>query len=242
MGLDFSLVIPLYNEEEGARGVVDNLISALDEALLDYELVLVDNGSRDMTPQILESLAREKGDKIKIVHVPVNQGYGWGIINGLNAATGTFVGYMCGDGQIQPKDVIKVFDRIRAGNCDLAKVKRVARHDGLLRKILSRGYNSLFLLWFNVKSLDVNGTPKILKRDLLERFNPVSKDWFIDAEMMIKAKHLNLNVEEVPAQFVRREAGRSNVRFGTIWEFWKNMVGYRFGRRMQEWQKKISKS
>lgn len=240
--MDFSLVIPLYNEEEGARRVVEGLVSAFDEALIDYELVLVDNGSRDRTRQILEDLVKEKGSRIKIVHVPVNQGYGWGIINGLNAATGTFVGYMCGDGQIQPADVIKVFDRVRAGNCDLAKVRRVARHDGLVRKILSRGYNSLFWLWFNVRSLDINGTPKILKRYLLKRFSPVSKDWFIDAELMIKAKRLNLKVEEVPAQFLRREAGRSNVKFGTIWEFWKNMVGYRFGRRVQEWQEKTSKS
>lgn len=239
--MKFSLVIPFYNEEENVRSVVDGLVNAFEEKLTDYELILVNNGSMDKTPQILEEMSERKRGKIKVVHVPVNQGYGWGIINGLSAAGGDFVGYMCGDGQIQPGDVVRAFDCINSGKCDLAKVKRVARRDGLVRKVLSQGYNSLFFLLFNVRSLDVNGSPKILKRELLEVVSPVSKDWFIDAELMIKAKHLDLKVEEVPVEFLRRKAGRSHVKFATIWEFVKNMFGYRFGRGALEWQEKISK-
>ena len=208
----------------------------------DYELILVNNGSVDKSPQILENLAGTKPGKIKVVHISVNQGYGWGIINGLKLASGEFVGYMCGDGQIKPQDVIKVFHSIKNENYDLVKVKRVVRKDGIIRKVLSTVYNFLFLVAFNARTLDVNGSPKVFKRELLEIISPSSKDWFLDAEIMIKAKYLNLKVEEVPVEFLRREKGRSHVGFLTILEFTKNMFYYKLGRGIKEWKKKALRS
>ncbi len=240
--MSLSLVVPFYNEEKNVRGVVSGLASSFDDASTDYELILVNNGSADKSPQILEDLARERPNRIKVVHVPVNHGYGWGIISGLRLASGKFVGYMCGDGQVKPADVAKVFDSIKNGDCDLAKVKRITRRDGLVRKILSTGYNLLFLLAFNVKTLDVNGSPKVLRRELLETISPTSKDWFIDAEIMIKAKCLNLRIAEIPVEFLRREEGRSHVAFSTILEFVQNMLNYKLGRGMREWKQKVPKS
>ena len=240
--MNLSLVIPFYNEEKNVRSVVNGLIAELEKAAVDYQLVLVNNGSVDETPQILEDLARDKPDRITVAHVPVNQGYGWGIINGLKLASGEFVGHMCGDGQIDPEDVVRVFDSIRDKNCDLAKVKRVVRKDGIIRRTLSAAYNLLFLVVFNVKTLDVNGSPKILKREFLTRISPSAKDWFIDAEIMIKAKHMNLKVDEVPVEFLRREKGRSHVAFATIWEFTRNMFGYKLGRGVKEWKQKTLRS
>ncbi len=235
-------MLPFYNEEKNINRVVSGLVSSFERASTDYELVLVDNGSRDGSPQILEKLAKEKPNRIKVVHVPVNQGYGWGIISGLKLASGKFVGYMCGDGQIKPTDVVRVCEQMLTDDYDMVKVKRVARRDGLIRRLLSIGYNSLFFIVFNVKTLDVNGSPKVLRRELLEIISPTSKDWFIDAEIMIKAKHLNLRVGEVPVEFMRREAGRSHVRLATISEFLRNMLNYRFGRGTREWKRKIPKS
>ncbi len=164
--MSLSLVIPFYNEEKNVRGVVSGLVSSFEAMSTDYELILVNNGSADGSPRILEDLAEERPNKIKVVHVPVNQGYGWGIISGLRQASGEFVGYMCGDGQIKPADVARAFNGMRNGDGDLVKVKRIARRDGFIRKILSTGYNWLFLVVFNVKTLDVNGSPKVLRREL----------------------------------------------------------------------------
>ncbi|MDO8568835.1 MAG: glycosyltransferase family 2 protein [Dehalococcoidales bacterium] len=238
----FSLVIPFYNEEKNAKRVVEGLTGSFEKAAIDYELILVDNGSVDATPRILEELAGAKPAAIKVVHVPVNQGYGWGIINGMKAATGEYAGHMCGDGQVTPADVLKLFEFIKKEKCDLCKVRRVARHDGFVRKVLSVGYNTLFLLIFNVKTMDVNGTPKIVRRTYLEKMAPQSRDWFIDAEIMIKARHLDLKVSEVPVEFLRREAGRSHVAFSTIWEFARNMSSYKLGRGMRQWKQSMLKS
>ena len=240
--MSLSLVIPFYNEERNIKSVVSGLVDDFKKASIDYELILVNNGSTDGSPQMLENLAKESPDRIKVARVPVNQGYGWGIINGLKLASGEYVGYMCGDGQIKPKDVIEVFNSLRNGSLGLAKVKRVNRNDGIVRKAASIAYNFLFLVAFNVKTLDVNGSPKIFRRELLEIISPASKDWFIDAEVMIKAKYLKLKVGEVPVEFLRREEGRSHVAFTTIFEFIRNMLSYKLGGGLREWKLKALKS
>jgi glycosyltransferase involved in cell wall biosynthesis len=237
-----SLVIPFYNEEENIDGVVNGLAEKFEKASIDYELILVNNGSIDNSPQMLEGLAKERPSRVKVVHVQVNQGYGWGIINGLREVSGEFVGFMCGDGQIDPESVLSVYNLIIEGSYDLVKVKRTARYDGVIRKAVSIVYNFGFLILFNVKTMDVNGSPKIWKRELLNVINPVSRDWFIDAEIMMKAKYLNLNMEEVPVEFLRREKGRSHVAFMAILEFVSNMFYYKFGKGMREWKQKVPKS
>jgi len=240
--LGLSLVIPFYNEENNIQRVVEGLIASFEQASIDYQLILVNNGSIDKSPQMLEALAREKADRIKVVHVKVNQGYGWGIINGLKLADREFVGYMGGDGQIAPAAVVSVFDLISKENYGLAKVRRVVRNDGAIRKILSVSYNLLVKVIFNVDTLDVNGTPKVFKRELLEIFSPVSKDWFIDTEIMVKAKYLGLKVGEVPVEFQPRKEGKSHVKSTTILEFVRNVLDYEFGRGVREWKRKTSRS
>ena len=240
--MPLSLVIPFYNEDESIERVVSELANSFEKASIDYELILVNNGSVDKTPQMLEGLTKEKPNKIKVIHVPVNQGYGWGIINGLDNASGEYVGFMCGDGQIKPEDVIVVYYQIKQGNCDLAKVRRVSREDGLWRKLISLVYNRIFRVMFRVTSLDINITPKIFHKDWLERFQLTAKDWFIDAEIMIKAKYLNLEVREVPVEFLRREKGRSHVKFAAILEFAKNMFNYKLGRGIKKWKQNALKS
>ena len=240
--MSFSLVIPFYNEEESIEQVVSGLVNSFEKGSIDYELILVNNGSVDRSPKILENLAKENPAKIKVVHVSVNQGYGWGIISGLKQASGEFVGNMCGDGQIKPDDVVKVFNSMKNENYDLVKVKRVVRKDGILRKVLSTAYHLLLLVTFNIRKLDVNGTPKVLKRELLEIISPSSKDWFIDAEIMIKAKYLKLRIKEIPVEFLRREKGTSHVAFATSFEFTKNILNYRLGREIKEWKQKALKS
>ena len=241
--MSLSLVIPFYNEDKNIERVISGLFNSLEKASINYELVFVNNGSVDKSPKMLEDLAKEKPDRIKVVHVSVNQGYGWGIINGLKIASGEYVGFMGGDGQIKPEDVIMVYHQIEKGNCDLAKAKRVSRKDGLLRKMVSFVYNHLFWVIFRVASLDINGTPKIFHKDWLERLNLTAKDWFIDSEIMIKAKYLNLKVGEVPVEFLRREKGGSHVEFTTMLEFAKNMFNYRLGRgEIKEWKQKVLRS
>jgi len=225
---EFSLVIPFYNEEQNAEAVLKSLSKELDAGGFDYEIVAVDNGSRDATPDILKSVSGSNR-RVKIATIGNNEGYGWGITNGFRSASGRYVGFMCGDGQISPSDVARVLRRINDEHLDFCKVKRVVRRDGLNRKLMSVGYNILLPLLFGIKTADINGTPKVMKRELYDRLDIRSKDWFIDTEMMVKVQRLKARTGEVEVEFLKRERGRSNVRFIIILEFLKNLLRFRLG-------------
>ena len=222
---ELSIVIPFYNEEDNAR----NVITCLEQVLrkVDYEIVAVDNGSFDMTGEILRSI---KSRRLKIVKVEKNVGFGFGVISGLKAAKGAYVGYMWGDNQISPSVVLDVFKKLKEEGMDLCKIKRMARDYSFFRKLESGFYNRLFMrILFGKITNDVNGSPKIMKRGIYERLRLESKDWFIDTEVMVKCKCLNARVGEVSAVYAKRRVGKSKVKFYIAMEFLKNMLKFRFG-------------
>ncbi len=227
---DLSLVIPCYNEADVLRNTVLRLVQSFREQTIDVELVLVDNGSVDSTGKIIDELI---GEGLSIVKetVEVNQGYGHGVLRGLKFCRGKFVGFLCADGQVEAQDVVKVYEiAANARTPKLVKVRRRFRMDGLARKIVSIIYNLIGNVMFGgLGSIDINGNPKIFPREYLERLNLQSKDWFLDAEVMIKAKRLSLDVFEFNVIAQMREGGTSNVRPSTCWEFIVNLLKYRFG-------------
>ena len=224
---DVSLVIPLYNEEGNVRSLVATLAPAL--AGLDHELILVDNGSRDGTSGLIDELAAA-ADTIRKVTVEHNEGYGHGILSGLREARGRWVAFMCGDLQVAEADVAVILEKAVSEGHDLVKAVRVDRRDGFKRRFFSFALNRLVPLVFATGGQDVNGTPKVMTRDLFQRLSLESKRWFIDAEIMIKASTMpTLSLAEVPVVFHPRREGRSTVRCITAsLEFLKEMARYRF--------------
>lgn len=218
-----SLVVPLYNEEENVTPVATALLQALRGTGIPFELILVDNGSRDGTAPAIDAL-RESCPEVRKVTVEVNQGFGWGVLQGLAAAKGDLVGYMGGDGQIDPSDVVRVVRRLERGDVPLAKVRRVRRQDGFLRLLVTLAANLLFRLLFGLRTTDVNGTPKIMRRALYQELDLRSRDWFVDAEVMIKCRRRRVPLAEVDVTFLPRERGTSNVRLSTLAEFLGNIL------------------
>ena len=223
----FSLVLPLYNEGRAICDVIPGLVAEFEHEGIPCELVLVNNGSNDDTPDILEEVQRQY-QSVRVVHVPINEGYGWGIICGLRKARAPVVGFMCGDGQIAPRDVTRVYRQLVEKKLDLCKVVRVERHDGWKRLLLTKCYNLFFRFLFPVKSRDINGTPKLMRRECYRQLDLVSKDWFIDAEIMIKSTEKSYRVGEVEVSFMPRASGDSNVHLTTSFEFVRNMLRRRF--------------
>jgi glycosyltransferase involved in cell wall biosynthesis len=223
----FSLVLPLYDEEESVVAVARGLVEALESAGERFELILVDNGSRDRTRELVEELRR--GDpRVVCVALDDNRGFGGGVLAGFSAARGDLVGFMGGDGQVTPSDLVDVLGAVRRQHLDLAKGRRIARHDGIRRRVVSVVYNGLFRLVFGTRVADVNGSPKILRRELLQALALRSRDWFLDAEIVLKAHVLKARIGEVPITFGRRTGGGSHVRIAAIAEFLRNMIRYRF--------------
>lgn len=228
---DISLVIPCYNEEEVLENTITRLVRVFKAVDAKLELILVDNGSSDSTGEIIDQMT-EGGFPIKKVRIDINEGYGNGILMGLPACTGPWVGFTCADGQVEAEDVLKVYEiAAKAKHPHLVKVRRRFRMDGFTRKVISSIYNyGTLILFGGLQSIDINGNPKIIPSSYLKQMNLESRDWFLDAEIMIKAKALKLPVLEINVFAQMREGGVSHVKAGTCWEFAANLLKYRFGK------------
>jgi len=234
--IELSIVIACYNEEEALPISMPPLLDLCRELNLRYEVILVNNGSWDSTPKVIDSFISQ-GYPVRRVDVPVNQGPGWGVICGLKEARGNYIGFMAADGQIQPEDVLRTYKAIQGTERGvMAKAQRINRLDGWRRRFFSKGYNLLFLLLFGVITPDVNGVPKIFHREDLQVLKPTSKDAFTDAELMIKAKSLGFNIVEVPVTSYQRQGGISAVRVIPVsLGFLKNMIQFRWGKGIKDW-------
>jgi glycosyltransferase involved in cell wall biosynthesis len=229
-----SFIMPCYNEEAIIGYTIPRLMAAFDRAGYHLELVAVDNGSIDRTGIIIQELA-DQNPNIVPFRVEVNEGYGNGVLNGIPICSAPWIGIIPADGQVDAEDVVRLYEAIvTTDGWVMAKVRRRFRMDGLRRKMVSVAYNLMVrLLWPRLQSLDINGSPKILPRQVILAMNLKSKGWLLDPEIMIKAYYMDLRVLEFNVFARMRGSGVSHVRAGTIWEFLAYLLRFRFSK---EWR------
>ena len=232
---ELSVAILCYRAEELAREFVAQIVRELEEAKIDYELVLVANfwpGSSDRTPQIVREVAAVNPRCVVVAKAKEGM-MGWDMRSGLEAATGEHICVIDGDGQMPSSDLVKVYQLLKVGKYDLVKTFRAQRFDGFYRRTISAIYNWLFRLLFRprAKLRDINSKPKVMTRAAFEQMRLVSNDWFTDAEIMIEALRHNLKIGEASTIFFKNERRASFVPPSAIWEFLRNLIYYRFRRR-----------
>ena len=226
----FSLVVLCYRSGQSIIPFVERLQRTLSRCNFTWELVLVGNyieGSDDETPQVVKQLA-ESPDNIRTVIRPKQGMMGWDMRMGLDAARGTYIGVIDGDGQFPPESIIACLLKCELEDLDLTKTYRVIRDDGLYRRLISTVYNALFSLLFGFKVRDINSKPKIIRRDKYELLQLESDDWFADAEIIIRARELGLKIGETPVHFSINDNRGSFVKPKAILEFSSNLLKYRF--------------
>ena len=236
-----SIVMPAYNEEEIVAYTVRRLVQAFEKSGYRLQLIVVDNGSRDRTWEIIQELAEEMPAVVPH-RVEVNEGYGNGVTSGFPRCTARWIGWIPADGQVDAEDVVRLYEAIAAtdGRC-LAKVRRRFRMDGVVRKVVSISYNALvWVLWPTLGSLDLNGVPKILPREVLGAMRITSKQWFLDPEIMIKAHYMGIRVLELNVFARMRGGGLSHVKANTCWEFFRGLMVFRFSPKMKEWRREVN--
>ena len=148
------------------------------------------------------------------------------------------MGFVAADGQVDADDVVRLMDAaVSATGEVLAKVRRRFRMDGPVRWVISVVYNLfVWTLWPKLGSLDINGTPRILRRDLLLRAEIESRNWLFDPELLIKAHYMGVRILEVNVFSRMRGGGSSHVRAGTLWEFFSHLLMFRLSGRFDRWK------
>lgn len=239
---DLSLVVPAYNEAGGVGATIDRLFAAFGASPYVLEVVAVDNGSTDGTGQILRGM-QARHPRLRVHTVAVNQGYGNGILEGIPHTQAPWVGMIPADGQVDAEDVVRLFEAALASDAPVvAKVRRRFRLDGMRRKVVSVAYNLMVVaLWPGLGTLDMNGSPKLLRRDALLAMRLTSRQWFLDPELMIKAHYMGLRVLEVNVFARMRGTGMSHVRVSTCWEFFAELLRYRFLGALSAWRREVGR-
>src|SRR3989344_1900655 len=133
---ELSIVVPAYNEAQHLEDVIRGMARVLEESGIEYEIRVVNNGSRDDTGAVIEKLCRENS-RITGVQLVVNQGYGGGILAGLESAPGAVVGWVHADGQASPQDIVDIYRKMRATGSELGKAARIVRHESPWRTLPS---------------------------------------------------------------------------------------------------------
>ncbi len=223
MKLELSLVALFYNEEESVETVIRDGHRVLKGMGVSFEIVAIQNGSTDRTPEILARLKREFGE-LRIVIVPVNQGAGYGALKGLYSAIGENVVGVSGDGQVDLELIPKLYELKRQCGGDIAYGRRTSRPDGLKRAVISKSYNLLMRWVFGLNSKDVNGPPKIISRKVLEAMQLNSTDQFLECEMMLKAQRMGLTMCSLDVQFHQRQGGQSSISWRDCWDYLRNLT------------------
>jgi glycosyltransferase involved in cell wall biosynthesis len=201
-----SAVIPAYNEER----IIASTVEALDETLArlvdDYEIIVVNDGSQDATPRIVEQLGQTH-PAVRLVSHTVNQGYGATLATGFAAATRDYVFLTDGDRQFDVRELegfLPLLDR-----ADLVVGYRRPRADPLVRRFYGWGWNQLVNILFGYTARDVDCAFKLFPRRLLQDVKLVSTGHTLSPELLIKARRAGFRVAEVRVTHLPRTAGEA---------------------------------
>lgn len=202
-----SVFLPAHNEEGNIERVVKDLAAALPSVADDYEIIVVDDGSRDRTGEIADRLAAADGH-VKVVHHPVNRGYGGAVISGVRAATLPYVLLCDGDGQFDPRDIALL--AAKTPECDVVVGHRVVRADPLMRRINGKAWTTLMRLMFGIGISDIDCGFKLFKRDFLSGLELRAQGAMISTELMARMAARGARVGEVDVRHMPRLTGEQS--------------------------------
>jgi dolichol-phosphate mannosyltransferase len=212
-----SVVVPLLNEAPNLEPLHREVAAAMDELALPWELVFVDDGSRDSSPQVLARLRAD--DHVRVVTLDRNYGQSTAMIAGAEAARGKWVATLDADGQNDPRDLVRLWRQIEEGGCDGVIGVRQRRADSWVRRVSSRIANGVRNRMLGDSTTDVGCSTRILRRRaLLEAHRFEGMHRFLP--LLVRA--IGYELREVPVHHRPRRAGES--KYGINNRLWRGIA------------------
>lgn len=216
-----SVIIPAYNDETTVGRLIDDVDCLLKEICTEYEILCINDGSKDNTLAVLEQRAA-KFKNIRIINHPRNQGFGRTIRELYLNGKKELIFSLPGDYQFAPKELLTMAHGLKQH--DFVIGLRVKRNDPARRKFQSHIYNLMLRLFYGVRFKDVNSI-KLFKREILEYFTLESMTPFVDAELCIKAYKAGFAIVEVPIEHLPRlSQGASGGKLSVISDTFGDLI------------------
>src|SRR5262245_37580613 len=192
---DISGVLPAYNEEENIEIATRKMAEVFGSlGFKNWEIIIVDDGSLDRTSEIADRLAKED-PRIRVFHHKPNLGYAKALNTGFTNASHALIFYTDSDNQFDVSELANILPLIEG--CDIVNGFRIYRFDPLTRLVLSWGFNLLVRVVFRIKVRDIDCAFKLFRREVFDKVTIESKKFFVDAEVLAKARHYGCRMKEI---------------------------------------------
>jgi glycosyltransferase involved in cell wall biosynthesis len=222
-----SYFFPAHDEAENIEPLVDEALAVLPTLAERFEVIAVDDGSRDGTAEIADRLAAAHPDLVRVVHHGGNRGYGAALRSGFAAARYPLVCFTDGDRQFRLADLERLLAPVRFRDGPDAVVGyRIKRADPLVRRVYARLYRLALVIFYGLTVRDVDCACKLFRAESLEGVRLESGGAFLSAELLIKVRARGRRVVEVPVPHYPRTAGTQSganpkVIARAIRDFWR---------------------
>ena len=201
-----SVILPAYNEEELIGNTISNIMSVLTTWMCDFEVIVVNDGSKDRTGEIIRQLGAYD-QRIRLINHPVNKGYGAALVSGFEAVTKELAFFMDSDGQFDIRDLVRFFPLIEEFGAVIGY--RIDRQDTWMRKLNAWGWNILVSFIFNVHVRDIDCAFKLIRAEFFRTNQLETRGAMINAEILYKLARDGYIYTEVGVQHLSRLAGKA---------------------------------
>lgn len=236
--MKFSIIIPCYNEESNIHQLIKRILPLQKKYNLEY--ILVENGSVDNSKEIFQREVEKQYDNISIVYIKKNIGYGYGIQQGIKAATGDYIGWIHADMQMPPEKLAIFFNHIlsHSPNSNFF-LKGVRTNRSICDMFFTKGQSIVNSLMFKKKMYDVSAIPVIFHRSLLDYIDVDSmpNDFSIEIYIYIMAIRHNYEIIRYKVRLLNREKGVSSWSKGIISKVKQAKCIYSDSRRIKKGEK-----
>ncbi|MGH9551837.1 MAG: glycosyltransferase family 2 protein [Terriglobales bacterium] len=225
-----SVVIPCYNESKNIPLILDRFSQVINR--LDVELLLIDNGSTDDSPAVLQE--HLPGYKFAATYrVPVNQGYGFGILQGLSqvASRSEFIGWTHADMQTDPADILRALEMIeKSAEPKRAYAKGLRHGRTFAENVFTCGMAVFETMLLQTSLWDINAQPNIFHHTFFESWKNPPHDFSLDLYAFYQARQQKLDVVRFDVKFPPRIYGESkwNTGIAARWKFIKRTLTFSF--------------
>jgi glycosyltransferase involved in cell wall biosynthesis len=206
--LSISAFFPAYNDAGTIASMVVTVLLTLRALCDEYEVIVVNDGSQDHTPEVLNELARIYPNEVRIVHHVKNRGYGGALRSGFTSATKEWIFYTDGDAQYDARELAKLAALVRP-DIDFINGWKIERNDPLHRIVIGRIYQYMVKFAFGLRLKDVDCDFRLMRRAVFDKVELTADSGVICVELMKKVQDAGFALVETPVHHFHRAYGKS---------------------------------
>lgn len=220
-----SAFFPAYNEEANIGPLCQKTAAALKKVAGKYEVIAVNDGSKDNTAKVVEAL-HKKDAHIRLVSHKVNAGYGAAVKTGFASAKMDWIFFTDGDGQFDVDEISKLLAHTK--DHDLVVGYRIKRADPPHRLLNAWAWGTLVRNLFGLKGVrDIDCAFKIIRRDVFKKFKLETTGAMISTELLVKSQKNGFRIKEVGVKHYARTAGvQTGAKLAVVARAFKELFSY----------------